>query len=319
LRNPVRSHESITGAKKRTSITVTMHRTLPPIELLRAFEACARHLSVSRAADELRLTQSAVSRQVAALEVLLELQLFRRVHRRLTPTLAGAAYAPEVRAILSNLETATLELMAHGGAGAILNLSVVPTFGTRWLVPRLPRFLAAHPNLMINLQNFETRPWRLDFAAEHVHAAIWYGEAPWPGTKGLCLLNEDVLPVCAPQAVQKDKSTPDALGSYVLLQNTTRPHAWVEWLEAASVENVNGLRGPKFQHMAMIIEAAAAGLGVALVPRMLVANELAAGRLVVLCDRPLRSRNAYFLVYPDENQNHPLVRAFRDWLSEEIA
>ena len=98
----------------------------------------------------------------------------------------------------------------------------------------------------------------------------------------------------------KGKSTPDALGGYVLLQNTTRPHAWVEWLEAAGVKNVNGLRGPKFQHMAMIIEAAAAGLGVALVPRMLVANELAAGRLVVLCDRPLRSRNAYFLVYPDE-------------------
>jgi LysR family transcriptional regulator, glycine cleavage system transcriptional activator len=296
-----------------------MHRTLPPIELLRAFEACARHLSVSRAAEELHLTQSAVSRQVAALEALLELKLFRRIHRRLTPTLAGAAYAPEVRAILSGLETATLELMAHGGAGGTLNLSVVPTFGTRWLVPRLPRFLAAHPNLMINLQNFETRPRRLDFAAEHVHAAIWYGEAPWPGTQGLRLLGEQVVPVCAPQLVQSGTFVPNALGRYVLLQNTTRPRAWVEWLTAAGAKNVNGLRGPKFQHMAMIIEAAAVGLGVALAPRFMVADELAAGRLVVLCDCHLQSTKAYFLIYPDENQNLPSLRAFRDWLIEEIA
>jgi LysR family transcriptional regulator, glycine cleavage system transcriptional activator len=295
-----------------------MHRTLPPIELLRAFEACARHLSVSRAAEELHLTQSAVSRQVAALEALLELKLFRRTHRRLAPTLAGAAYAPEVRAILSGLETATLELMAHGGAGGTLNLSVVPTFGTRWLVPRLPRFLAAHPNLMINLQNFETRPMRLDFAAEHVHAAIWYGEAPWPGTQGLRILGEQVVPVCAPQLVQSGTFTPNALGRYVLLQNTTRPRAWVEWLTAAGAKNVNGLGGPKFQHMAMIIEAAAVGLGVALAPRFMVADELAAGRLVVLCDRPLQSTKAYFLIYPDENQNLPSLRAFRDWLIEEI-
>jgi LysR family glycine cleavage system transcriptional activator len=296
-----------------------MHRTLPPIELLRAFEACARHLSVSRAAEELHLTQSAVSRQVAALEALLELKLFRRIHRRLTPTLAGAAYAPEVRAILSGLETATLELMAHGGAGGTLNLSVVPTFGTRWLVPRLPRFLAAHPNLMINLQNFETRPRRLDFAAEHVHAAIWYGEAPWPGTQGLRLVGEQVVPVCAPQLVQSGTFAPNVLGRYVLLQNTTRPRAWVEWLTAAGAKNVNGLRGPKFQHMAMIIEAAAVGLGVALAPRFMVADELAAGRLVVLCDCPLQSTKAYFLIYPDENQNLPSLRAFRDWLIEEIA
>ena len=296
-----------------------MHRTLPPIELLRAFEACARHLSVSRAAEELHLTQSAVSRQVAALEALLELKLFRRIHRRLTSTLAGAAFAPEVRAILSGLETATLELMAHGGAGGTLNLSVVPTFGTRWLVPRLPRFLAAHPNLTINLQNFETRPRRLDFAAEHVHAAIWYGEAPWPGTQGLRLLGEQVVPVCAPKLVQSGSFAPNALGSYVLLQNTTRPRAWVEWLTAAGAKNVDGLRGPKFQHMAMIIEAAAVGLGVALAPRFMVSDDLAAGRLVVLCDRPLQSTNAYFLIYPDENQNLPSLRAFRDWLIEEIA
>jgi LysR family glycine cleavage system transcriptional activator len=296
-----------------------MHRTLPPIELLRAFEACARHLSVSRAAEELHLTQSAVSRQVAALEALLELKLFRRIHRRLTSTLAGAAYAPEVRAILSGLETATLELMAHGGAGGTLNLSVVPTFGTRWLVPRLPRFLAAHPNLTINLQNFETRPRRLDFAAEHVHAAIWYGEAPWPGTQGLRLLGEQVVPVCAPKLVQSGSFAPNALGSYVLLQNTTRPRAWVEWLTAAGAKNVDGLRGPKFQHMAMIIEAAAVGLGVALAPRFMVSDDLAAGRLVVLCDRPLQSTKAYFLIYPDENQNLPSLRAFRDWLIEEIA
>ena len=297
-----------------------MRRTLPPIDLLRAFEACARHLSVSRAAEELHLTQSAVSRQIAALETLLDLQLFRRVRRRLAPTLAGAAYAPEVRAILSRLETATLELMAHGGAGGTLNLSVVPTFGTRWLMPRLPRFRAAHPKIMLNMQNFETRPFQLDFAAEHVHAAIWYGEAPWPGTLGVRLIGEEVLPVCAPQ-LRADGATcsPADLGNYVLLQNSTRPRAWVDWLAAVGAPEVDGLRGPKFQHMAMIIQAAMVGLGVALAPRLLVAEELAAGRLVVLCDRPVRPPQAYFLIYPEETQDLPALRAFRDWLVAETA
>lgn len=296
-----------------------MRRTLPPIDLLRAFEACARHLSVSRAAEELHLTQSAVSRQVAALETLLDLKLFRRVRRRLMPTLAGAAYAPEVRAVLSRLETATLELMAHGGAGGTLNLSVVPTFGTRWLMPRLPRFCAAHPKIMLNLQNFETRPAQLDFAAEHVHAAIWYGEAPWPGTHGLRLIGEEVLPVCAPQLARGSTCAPNALDNYVLLQNSTRPRAWIEWLTTVGATNVNGLQGPKFQHMAMIIQAAMVGLGVALAPRFMVAEELAAGRLVVLCDCPVQSAQAYFLIYPEETQDLPPLRAFRDWLLTEIS
>jgi LysR family transcriptional regulator, glycine cleavage system transcriptional activator len=297
-----------------------MRRTLPPIDLLRAFEACARHLSVSRAAEELHLTQSAVSRQVAALETLLDLKLFHRVRRRLAPTLAGAAYAPEVRAVLSRLETATLELMAHGGAGGTLNLSVVPTFGTRWLMPRLPRFRAAHPKIMLNVQNFETRPAQLDFAAAHVHAAIWYGEAPWPGTSGLRLIGEEVIPVCAPQLLASGSPcSPGELSNYILLQNSTRPRAWVEWLAAVGATHVNGLRGHKFQHMAMIIEAATVGLGVALAPRFMVAEELAAGRLVVLCDCPVQSTQAYFLIYPDENQDLPPLRTFREWLLAEIS
>jgi LysR family transcriptional regulator, glycine cleavage system transcriptional activator len=303
-----------------TGLPLVMRRMLPPIDLLRAFEACVRHLSVSRAADELNLTQSAVSRQLAALEALLDLKLFHRVRRRLAPTLAGAAYAPEVRALLSQLEKATLELMAHGGAGGTLNLSVVPTFGTRWLTPRLPSFRATHPKIMLNVQNFETRPTRLDFAAEHVHAAIWFGDAPWPGTQGHRLVGEEVLPVCAPALLAGGLTcSPDALGSYVLLQNSTRPRAWPEWLAAVGATEVDGLRGPKFQHMAMIIQAAVAGLGVALVPLFLVADEMAARRLVVLCDRPVRTPQAYFLIYPDDNQDLPALRAFRDWLITEVS
>lgn len=297
-----------------------MRRMLPPIDLLRAFEACARHLSVSRAAEELHLTQSAVSRQLAALEALLDLKLFRRVRRRLAPTLAGAAYAPEIRAFLSQLETATLELMAHGGAGGTLTLSVVPTFGTRWLMPRLPRFRAAHPKIMLNLQNFETRPAQLDFAAEHVHAAIWYGGGPWPGTQGHRLIGEEVVPVCAPQLLAGGLTcSPATLGSYVLLQNSTRPRAWPEWLAVVGATDVDGLRGPKFQHMAMIIQAAMVGLGVALAPRFMVAEELAAGRLAVLCDHPVQTAQAYYLVYPEENQDLPPLRAFRDWLLAETS
>lgn len=290
-----------------------MRRHVPPTAALQAFEACARHLSVSRAAEELRLTQSAVSRQLAGLEELLGLRLFQRVRQRLVLTPAGAAYAPRVRTSLSRLEGATRDLLAHRGAGGTLNLAVSPTFGTRWLVPRLPAFRAAYPGVMLNIMNYTTRLSPLDFAAEDVDAAVMLSEEAVPGVVRHRLAVDARLPVCSP-AIAARLGHPDDLAREVLIQQTTRPRGWVEWLEQAGVDGIDGLRGPLLQHTAMVAEACAAGLGVGLLPRFLVVREIAEGRLATPFGRTLAGDAAYCLAYPEAAEEVPALRAFRDWL-----
>ncbi|MBB3896656.1 LysR substrate-binding domain-containing protein [Roseococcus suduntuyensis] len=297
-----------------------MHRHTPPTHWLRAFEACARHLSVSRAAEELSLTQSAVSRQLAALEGQLGLRLFQRVRQRLVLTAAAASYAPEVRAALARIDSATQEVLAHRGAGGTLNLVVSPTFGARWLMPRMPRFQARHRLVVVNIRNHTTLPRPLDFAGEGVHAAIYMGAVPRAGVTLHPLVRDVRVPICAPALLAGGGlPAPAALVRHTLLQQTTRPRAWLHWLQAHGVTGVDGLRGPQYQHHAMVAEAAAAGLGVALMPRFLVEPELAAGRLVVPFDLPLDDGEAYSLAYPQEAAGHPVLRAFRDWLLAEVA
>ncbi|HEY4254294.1 MAG TPA: LysR substrate-binding domain-containing protein [Roseomonas sp.] len=295
-----------------------MRRHVPATAALQAFEACARHLSVSRAAEELRLTQSAVSRQLAGLEALLGLRLFQRVRQRLVLTPAGAAYAPQVRGSLARIEGATLELLAHRGGGGTLTLSVSPTFGARWLVPRLAGFQAAYPRVMLNFRNYETRMTRLDFAAEDVDAAVFLGEEDRPGIVTHRLVEDARVPICAPALLPDLHGAADLLRQ-TLLQQTTRPRGWVQWFAEAGCAAPEALRGPQFHNMAMVAEAAAAGLGVALLPRFLVAQELADGRLAAPFEQPLRGSEAYLLAYPEEAAEVPALRAFRDWLLSEVA
>lgn len=295
-----------------------MRRTIPAITLLQAFEACSRHLSVSRAAKELFLTQSAVSRQLGQLENYLGVKLFHRVNKRLEPTQAGEDYAREVRTGLALIETATLALMANRGAGGTLRLAVPPTLGTRWLVPRMNSFMSAAPKVMVNLINYSARPTPVDFSADHVDAAIVFvGDLP-PGVVGHRLFPEERIPVCAPDLIESGMLRhPADLTRNTLLQHTTRPRAWQEWLDAHDIEGVDGLKGPAFQHMAMVAEAAATGLGVAIMPRLLIGDELASGRLVVPFDLSVVSQQAYYLTYPDVARNLPALQYFRKWLLEQ--
>lgn len=290
-------------------------RQLPPIQMLQAFEVTARHLSVTRAAEELSLTQSAVSRQIAGLEALLDLRLFQRQRQRLALTPAGAAYAPVVRVTLGRLHAATEELLAHRGAGGTLNLAVSPTFGTRWLMPRMPRFAARHRQVVVNIRNFTTRLTPLDFAAEEVDAGIWLstGLGEDPGVIRHKLVTEERLPVCAP-ALAATLREPADLARCTLLQLSMRPRAWTEWLEAMGVHGVDGRRGPQHQHMPLLAEAAAAGLGVALLPRFMLEAELAQGRLVAPFGQGFTGADHYVLGYPEGNEAKPALRAFRDWL-----
>lgn len=297
-----------------------MRRHTPPTAALQAFEACTRHLSVSRAAEELHLTQSAVSRQLASLEAALGVRLFLRVRQRLVPTAPGAAYAAQVRAALQRIESATLELLSHQGAGGTLTLAVQPTFGTRWLMPRMRRFHALHRRIVVNYRNYTTRPVPLDFAAEDVDAAIMLDAGQRPGVARHPLAADLRFPVCAPALAEGGRLAAVAdLAQHTLLQHSTRPRAWADWLAAAGAAGIDGLRGPQFHHHAMVTEAAVQGLGIALMPRFMVAEELAGGRLVMPFDRALDTGASYVLAYPGEAADLPALRAFRTWLLAEVA
>jgi LysR family glycine cleavage system transcriptional activator len=288
---------------------------LPGIPALQAFEAAARLGSFTRAAEELKLTQGAVSRQVALLEETIGVPLFDRVRQRVSPTAAGAAYAEEVRDVLSRLKAATLNAMTGRNAvGGKLILATLPTFGTRWLIPRLPAFFREHPEVTID---FSTRIGSFDFAREAIDAAIHFGDAEWPGsgTKMHRLMGETIVPVASPDFVAREGvGTPADVLRVPLLRQATRPNAWAEWITACGLDPKRAQPGPSFEQFAMVAQAAAAGLGMAIVPRFLVEEEIAAGRLVVVFDRPLRSRQAYWLVYPEARAERPALAAFREWL-----
>lgn len=288
-------------------------RTLmPSLASLAAFDAAARHLSFTRAAEELTLTQGAVSRQVAQLEALLGVPLFERVRQRVSLTPAGAAYATEVREALARVAAATLNVMTTRGAGGVLALAILPTFGTRWLIPRLPDFFRRHPEITIN---FATRIRPFDFAREGLDAAIHFGEPVWPGAAAHHLMGETIVPVASPALVEREAlREPADLLRVPLLQQVTRPRAWAEWMAAQGLGADHAVPGPIFEQFAMVAQAAQAGLGAAIVPRFLVEDELRSGLLVVPFDRPVESRQAYWLVYPQEKRDRPPVAAFRAWL-----
>lgn len=295
-----------------TSEIVPGRLSVPSLSALAAFEAAARHGSFTRVAEELNLTQGAVSRQIALLEQNLGLKLFERVKKRVSLTPAGGAYAAEVRDGLSRLAAATLSAMAFRGGAGLLHLAILPTFGTRWLIPRLPRFTEAHPGVTIN---FSTKLVPFDFAHDAADAAIHFGLPVWPGARLHRLMGEEVVPVAAPALVARAglKEAADLLRQ-PLLQQSTRPRAWANWLEQQGLPPERALMGPRFEQFAMVAQAAVAGLGVAIVPRILVEEELRSGALVIPVDRPVRGSEGYYLVYPEAKASLPAVVAFRDWL-----
>jgi len=294
-----------------------VRRRIPSIETLIAFETAARHLSFTRAADELALTQSAVGRQIATLEEMLGLLLFNRIKKRLSLTDAGRIYARQVRDTLARLERDTLAMMAQQGAGGTLDLAVIPTFATRWLIPRLADFNRLRPDITLNLT---TRAEPFLFTDTPFDAAIHFGAPVWPGALTEYLFGEETVPICSPRLLDGATGVePAALAEFTLLQQSSRPEAWRQWFDAAHLHEVNAMQGPRYELFSMLVEAARAGLGVALVPRFFVSGEIASGELVVPCDRPLRSNKGYYLVFPEQKQGSAILQAFRDWLLAKAA
>jgi LysR family transcriptional regulator, glycine cleavage system transcriptional activator len=291
-------------------------RFIPSTGVLCAFEASARLQSFTSAAAELHLTQSAVSRQIRALEDMLGSELFVRERQTIRLTTAGEAYAQEIRGALERISQATLGFRANPGGGT-LQLAVLPTFGTRWLAPRLAGFFAAHPGVTVNLT---TRLEPFDFRSEGLDAAIHFGAADWPQAEFEPLMTETVVAACAPAFKRTHKlARPADLLSAPLLHVSTRPGAWTEWFQAKGVA-VQEVPGMLVDQFAMAAQAATAGLGIALLPRFLMEPEFSGGQLVPAIARgEVESASRYYMVWPASRATYPPVQAFAAWLRREVA
>ncbi len=291
-----------------------MAKFLPPLNALRAFEASARHLSFTRAADELNVTQAAVSHQIKALEARLGTALFKRMNRALLLTDAGQAYVPAVREAFEGIMRATDQLMRRDRSGA-LTVSMLPSFAAKWLVPRVGRFREAHPEIDVRIS---TDHHMVDFAREDVDMGVRYGTGDYPGLHCVRLMTEDVFPVCSP-ALLKGRHPllkPADLKFHTLLHDDFRLD-WRLWLLSAGVKGVDPDRGPAFTDSSMVVQAAVEGQGVALARSVLAATDLAAGRLVQPFDVSMPARWAYYAVCPIATRDNPKIKAFREWLLAE--
>ncbi|KQW01389.1 LysR substrate-binding domain-containing protein [Rhizobacter sp. Root1221] len=292
-----------------------MRRKIPSTTALSVFESAARHRSFTLAAVEQAMTQSAVSRQVAALESFLGVKLFRRTKRGVVLTEAGRHYSEQVGARLEGIERDTLELMASRGQGGSLEIAVVPTFATKWLLPRLGAFQRQHEGTFVHLTP-RTRPFLFD--GTPFDAAIYAGEARWPGTDVHFLMRENPIAVASPDLIApRHVLKANELGRLPLLQQSTRPYAWRHWFDSLGVQSPNDMAGPRYELFSMLTEAAIHGLGVALIPRFMVEDELERGRLVQVVRHDYLSDRAYHLAYPQQRSERPLLAAFRTWLEAE--
>lgn len=286
-----------------------MQRRLPPLNSLRAFESAARLLSFTKAADELSVTQSAVSHQVKGLEDWAGIPLFRRDGRHVALTEAAAKFLPTVTVAFDQLALAGRKLQAVDPGQGWLTVAMMPSFAGKWLVPRLAGFREKHPNIDVWIATFEPQAGAL---GPDVDLAIRYGRGDWPGLSSVKVLSEELFPVCSPALAMQLKQPAD-LARMTLLHDEMRED-WGMWLRAAGVATVEATRGPGFDDSGLLIQAAIEGLGVALGRSVLVKGDLEAGRLVRPFAPALPAESAFYLAYPPETENAPKIKAFRDWL-----
>ena len=292
---------------------ITQRRFLPSISSLLALEAVDRLGSASAAAEDLSLTQSAVSHQLKQLEAQMGVELISRDQMRLRLTPAGTEFAGEARFLLGRLAQASIKLRANPQGGG-LNLSILPAFGLNWLAPRLKDFLSQHPDITVNLQ---THNLPFSFEASQAQAAIHYGGRDWAGVDYLPLMPKHVLPVCAPGLLDTKVSRPEGLLGYPLLHLESHPDSWEQWFDRQGVR-VSKLEGMLFDQSSTMTQAAVHGLGIALLPTFLAEDEIERGRLCLAMEGPAQSLGDYFLVWPERHAySEPLVQ-FKTWLQAQV-
>ena len=293
-----------------------MRRSLPSLNALRSFDAAARHQSFTRAAEELCVTQGAVSHQVKALEAALGVKLFSRERTGLVITSAGRDYLAVVRDAFDRIALGTEQLTERQRSGP-LAVSTSPDFAAKWLVHRLGRFAAAHPEIELNVS---ATMHHVDFASEEVDLAIRHGAGNWPGLDAVNLCPEELFPVCSPALLRRHggiRRPQDVLRFPLLHLNDRRD--WSKWLEAAGTSGARPLPGPVLNHASMLIDAAIEGQGVALARTTLAATDLLNDRLARPFSVAIPLSNTFWIICPKATRNLPKLIAFREWLLAEVA
>lgn len=295
---------------------------LPPLNALRAFESAARHLSFAEAAAELHVTPAAISHQIKALEADLGVKLFRRLNRAVRLTDAGQACLPGLRDGFERIAEAVARAR-QGDSVGVLTITASPGLAAKWLLPRLERFRARHPNIDLRI---DASMRLVDFAREDVHVGLRYGAGKYPGLHTEQLLRSEIFPVCAPSLLKGEHPLrePADLRHHTLIHDETIPldpqgPDWAMWLRAAGVTDIDASRGLRFNQIALALDAAIDGRGVTLTRDVFAAADLAAGRLVRPFGKAMPVGFAIYVVIPPALVTAPKVKAFRDWLFEEAA
>lgn len=293
-----------------------MLRRLPPLNALKAFEAAARHESFTRAAEELCVTQGAVSHQVKALEAELGIKLFLRERQRLVITEAGREYLVVLRDAFDRIGVGTERLVQRQSAG-VITVSTSPDFAAKWLVNRLGRFAETHPGLDLRVS---ATLHHVDFAREDVDLAVRHGDGNWAGLDVVRLCTEQLFAVCSPKllAGRKRITKPSDVLKFPLL-HLDDSNAWAKWFEAVGLQGADHLHGPVLNRASMVIDAAIDGQGIALARTTLAATDLINGRLVRPFAEALRLSKAYWIICPKATAALPKITTFRDWLLAEAA
>ena len=287
-------------------------RKLPSITALQAFEAAARLGSFTRAAEELNLAQSAISRQVRGLEDHLGARLFDLIRQRIVLTQAGRSFVEEVRPVLANLRASCARVSAQAEGVQLIEMATLPTFCSRWLIPRLPGFYAQNPRASVN---FTSKFDPFSFDAEPFDLAIHFGKPDWPDAEMHHLFDERMVAICSPAFKQKHHVRSDKdLAAAPKLHLSLRRTAWPDWCQQLSMPSANAYRGRLYDQFSMLTEAAAAGLGAALVPDLFVEEELRTGKLVIASNAAIESDSGYYLAIPQNRPTAEVVELFRDWI-----
>ena len=292
-----------------------MNRRLPPLNALKAFEAAARHLSFTRAADELFVTQAAVSHQIKSLEEFLSMKLFMRKNRSLLLTEEGQSYYLDLKDIFQALQEATQRLLARGEKGAI-TVALPPSFAIQWLVPRLNQFSQSNPDIDIRIKAVD---FDEGFLTDDVDVAIYYGRGKWPNLYAQKLHTEYLTPVCSPLLFQGQKPLEklEDLKHHLLLHDSSR-EAWKNWIKHFRIPGINVNQGAIFSHSMLVLQAAALGQGIALGHSVLARPEIESGRLVCPFDERLIATNAYYAVCHQSQAELGKIVAFLQWLQSQV-
>ncbi len=292
-----------------------MRRKIPSNSALMAFEASARHGSFARAADELALTEGAISRQIGRLEAFLGVTLFERVGNRVRLLPNGERYAAQVRETLDRLERDSQYLMGQPSEGASLDIATIPTFAARWLIPRLARFREKHPNIIVHLAE-RMEPFVL--AGSGFDAAIHFEHPAWTGMRTHRLLHETLVPVCNPALLDRREGAV-SLDELPRLHRRQNPDAWRRYAQETGIALANPAIGARYDLHIMLIEAALAGLGVALVPRLYIETELAEGRLIAPWPDSQSISKTFCLILPEPIRlSDGPIQVFANWLLNEV-